>query len=214
MSDVDSKVELDISQAQNDPPKQVTPHADRSDGRPKGQKDKYPRKPRIRMDIRKRRNFLKSLESHGSISRAAADVNIARGTIYLNMEKDSEFARMVNEAKERAYSVIEEYAFKRLQDGETTTIRDNEGNIVQTIHKPAAVALVNRMLDVTEGFAKKEKNVNHLHVHAAGDVSAVNQLAQTLGITIDQDDYDNHRGNNELEVDGEVVDEQDEEAPE
>lgn len=181
--------------------KNVTPYSERSPGRPLGQKDLYPRKVRAKMTIRKRRDFLKQLELHGSVVKAAQAVNMSRGTVYQHMRKDANFKRMVEEAKDRAMASLEEHVMDRVRDGETTVIKDGDGNIVQTVHKPVAAAIINRLLDSTENFAKKDSNTNHLHLHN-NDQTAITKFAQALGLDINVNDFSGQ------EIEGEVVEDE------
>lgn len=194
MSNDTSTEEIEIAK------KEITPHSERSPGRPKGRKDLLPRKPRQKLDVRKRRAFLRELRKHGSISYAAASVNLSRATIYRAMTKSEEFARMVDDNKALAFGALEEYAYKRVMDGEKTIKRDGEGNIIETIEKPASAALVSRLLDATETYSKKQAEETHLHVHTEGMGGAVSKLIQALGIQVDQSDFEKIK-----DIDGEII---------
>jgi hypothetical protein len=167
-----------------------TPYAERSAGRPKGRKDLLPRKPRERVDMRKRRAFLRELRKCGSISHAAASVNLSRAAIYSNIAKDPDFARMVDDNKAIAFGALEEYAYKRVIEGEVTTRTDGEGKVIDITHKPSSAALVGRLLDATENYAKNQKEENHLHIHNEGMGGAVSKLIQALGLEVNQEDFD------------------------
>lgn len=168
-------------------------------GRPHGAIDRYPRKPHAVFDVRKKRAFLKQLEDSGSIASAAAITKTARKTIYNHMDKDPKFKAQVEAAKERAMGNLESYVHKRVLDGETITVKDADGNIVSTTHKPASAALVARLLDSTEAYGKN-KTENHLHIHGEGG-GALEKLAQALGVNLPQQ---------EQVVEGEIIDEDEE----
>ena len=163
--------------------KAVTPFGERSPGRRKGARDKLPRKPAVKLDIRKKRKFLKTLKECGSISQACNVSNVSRGTIYSHMRSDPDFKRMVEEAREAAFGLLEEYAYKRVVDGETIVKKDGEGNIIETVHKPASAALVGRLLDATETY--KKEGDKHVHIHQNAGDAAIAKLAQALGVNLD-----------------------------
>lgn len=166
----------------NDKIKSPTPYSERSPGRPLGKKDSIPRKALQKLDLRKRREFIRCLKNCGSLSRAADQVNISRTNIYALMRKDKDFARMVQEAREAANGKLEEYAYRRVIDGERIVKRDGEGNIIEVTEKPASAALVARLLDVTDTYRKDN---THIHVHQERDNTAVSKLAQALGISLE-----------------------------
>lgn len=175
-------------------------NSNKSPGRPVGSADRYPRKPTVKFDYRRKRNFLKHLETHGSISAAAAHVKVSRKTVYNYMDRDPKFADQVDMAKERAFGELESYAYKRVLDGETTVVEDGEGNIISKTHKPAAAALVARMLEATDTYAKN-KPENHLHLHGDKNDSAIQKLAQALGVNLPEP---------EKVIEGEVVEDKEE----
>lgn len=174
-----------------DAKKVPTPYDKRSTGRPKGKKDSLPRKPRARLDVKKRRKLINELKNCGSISHASALAGVSRYAVYNHMKNDPEFKRMIEEARDVANGTLEEYAYRRVIDGEKTIKRDGDGNIVETIEKPASAALVARLLDATDTY-KKETN-NHVHIHQNTDNSAILKLAQALGVSIDNDDIDKYK---------------------
>lgn len=104
-------------------------------GRPKGSKDKKPRKKLVEFTPALQWKFLDTLANNGSIKASAAHVDLSAAAVHKLMRTNDHFNDLVETALAKYLTKLEDELSKRIFEGNETLEYDGEGNLVRRIVK-------------------------------------------------------------------------------
>lgn len=104
-------------------------------GRPKGRKDKKPRKKYVEFTPALQWKFLDTLSKNGNIKAAAGVIDISTANVYKFIREDEHFSDLVDTALAKYLAKCEDELSKRVFEGNETLEYDGEGTLVRRIVK-------------------------------------------------------------------------------
>ena len=177
-------------------------------GRPKGVRDmKGTKRKNTRFDVKLKQKFLKHLEKHGNVSKAADYVGVSRPTVYLAARNDERFQERIDMAKDKAVANLEDEMEKRIYQGDETLVYnyDDQGEeklVKKTVSKDNNLLMRALEANDPQKYSKKTHETKDVNVNVSGD-SAINKLAEFLSVELPDN---SEKEVSEKEVEGNVVD--------